>query len=207
MMPHPQNSAVEIRQMVQWVLSLASDQGDKLESLIPNTEAMVNLGPRPKDGSEANYVLSASYTDRGYGPVGPLSSTSELVLRNPRVEAGDCQGSNQLEVSGTKEGAPQKTLRAIRNGAWASYPQVNLAGINNVTCRASSATQGGKIEFRQGSITGKTLGTVEIPATGGWEKFVEVSAPVKDPGSAFDLYLTFSGPDEMLNLSWFEFGD
>jgi cytochrome c len=68
---------------------------------------------------------------------------------------------------------------------------------------------GGRIEFHSGSKSGPLLGAVEIPNTGGWDKWIEPQAALagSTPSQRTDVYAVFTNPGKggLMNLDWVEF--
>lgn len=204
MLPHPQHTLAETRQMVGWILSQKA--GDTVIAMVDSlAEGVLKLGPAPKDGAAGEYKLTATYTDMGAGPVGPLTTIAEVTLRSPRIEAESAAEHHGVSVAGNSDGKNQKNFGSTMNAAWARYSTVDLRGIGKVTCRASCNTAGGRVEFRKGSREGEILATVAVTSTKDWGKYQSFSAPIQDPGGPFELFVTFNGPDHMMNLNWFEF--
>ena len=205
MLPHPQHTIVETRQMVAWILS--QEAGESAMALVdPYVESSLKLGARPAENAPESFILTARYTDGGADPIGPLTTSVSVALRGARIEAERALERDNVRVFRNKDGKDQRHLGSTNNGAWARYGIVNLRGIGQVTCRASSGNAGGLIQFRRDSSGGKLLGQVEVGGTGDWGAYRDFVAEIDDPGESFELFLTFEGEDQMLNLNWFEFG-
>ncbi len=91
------------------------------------------------------------------------------------------------------------------------------------TARVASGLRGGQIELRLDSLAGRLLGTLQVPATGGWEQWqtitadldystlTDIDAPKRTiaglalPATA-DLYLVFKGRKgpQLFNFDWWE---
>ena len=80
------------------------------------------------------------------------------------------------------------------------------------TARVASGLRGGKIEIRLDSIKGQLLGTLNVPGTGGWEKWQTLTADL-EPLDGYpellhtrDLYLVFTGRKgpKLFNFDWWE---
>ena len=86
------------------------------------------------------------------------------------------------------------------------FADVNLADVGTITARASSGNVGGKIEFHADSPTGELLGVVEVPNTGGWDKWIEPKAAITTQERA-DIYAVFINPGKggLMNLDWVQF--
>jgi hypothetical protein len=97
----------------------------------------------------------------------------------------------------------------INDNSWICWNQMNLMNITSLTYRVSSAGLGGRIEVHQDGATGPMVGTpANIPVTGGWQTWQNVSAPVTDPGGTHKLCFVFkrNANDKLLfNLNWIDF--
>jgi hypothetical protein len=86
---------------------------------------------------------------------------------------------------------------------------VNLENVPSLRFRVASSANGGTIEVRQGNPSGPLLGSATVPVTGGGQTWTEVTAPVTDPGSTFELFLVAKNSGvtgDLFNVDWFEFG-
>ncbi|MBQ4386265.1 MAG: carbohydrate-binding protein [Prevotella sp.] len=75
------------------------------------------------------------------------------------------------------------------------------------TARVASGLRGGQIEVRIDSLGGKCLGTLSVPATGGWEQWETVTMDLTAFATGnHDLYLVFTGRKgpKLFNLDWWE---
>ena len=97
------------------------------------------------------------------------------------------------------------------DGDWMRLDSVDfgLFGARQFTVSAASGLRGGRLELRVDSLRGRELGSIEIGATGGWERFqtFTISLPRIATG-VHDLYLVFHGRKgpELFNLEWWELG-
>ena len=57
-----------------------------------------------------------------------------------------------------------------------------------------------------GSTTGELLAEIEVLPTGGWDKWTELTAPLK-PASRGDVFVVFVNPGKggLMNLDWIQF--
>ena len=155
-------------------------------------------------------------TDEGVKPVGEF---------NPfrRVEAETMAFSKGVKTEQNDEVGVYVT--DIHNGDWIKLQ--NVAFGNKIprvfTARVSSGLRGGQIEIRLDSLKGRLLGTVNVPGTGGWEKWqtvtldldysniTDIDAPTRTisgvtlPKTA-DLYFVFTGRKgpKLFNFDWWE---
>ncbi len=123
-----------------------------------------------------------------------------------KLKAGDFESSE-----GLGKNAEGGYLDGIRNNAFASYKGIDFgSGASGISVHVSSGSQGGTIEVKLDSLSGPTIGTVDIPALGGWDKWVDIMANIDDKAAAgvHDVYLVFhgaGGTDYPCNLDWFTF--
>nr|WP_324187071.1 ThuA domain-containing protein [Actinokineospora alba] len=130
-------------------------------------------------------------------------SGDDVSFRNVRIRelTGDrtVQAEKYTTASGvqpfTKTGAHDgRTLGYVDPGDWAAYDSVDLTGVHAFRARVVSGGPGGTIEVRTGSPTGRVLGSVAVPNTGGWNTFAEVRTALNGVQAGNQaVYLTFTG--------------
>jgi hypothetical protein len=113
----------------------------------------------------------------------------------------------------------------IHNGDYIKLQNVAFANKypRTFTARVASGLRGGQIEIRLDSIGGRCLGILNVPGTGGWEKWqtitvdldystlTDIDAPTRTisglnlPATA-DVYLVFKGRKgpKLFNFDWWE---
>lgn len=196
MLPHPQHTTDEVTIMLRWVFGLEKGKGGPTLA-----RGLAGEITAPKEDKPGTFRLEASYADAGRPPAGSLSGKASVALRSRRLEAesGEVQGAKKL---GTAVGA-------INHGHSVKLAGVNLADVGSITARASSGNVGGTIEFRTGSPTGDLLGTVAVPNTGGWDKWIEpkIDLPSTAPHTRTDIHVVFVNPGKggLMNLDWVQF--
>jgi cytochrome c len=197
MLPHPQHTTDEVTIMLRWVFGLEKGKGGP--SL---TRGLTGEITAPKEGKPGTFRLDATYADAGRAPAGSLSGKASVVLRSRRIEAeaGEVQGAKKAGSS----------VGSINHGHSVTFTGINLADVGSITARASSGNVGGRIEFRAGSPAGELLGTVEVPNTGGWDKWIEpkFDLPPDAPRTRTDVVAVFVNPGKsgLMNLDWVQFG-
>ncbi|MDF2542077.1 MAG: glycoside hydrolase family 76 [Herbinix sp.] len=100
-----------------------------------------------------------------------------------------------------------KSIGGITGGTYTVYHNVDFGdgSFKKAQFRAASTASGGTVEIRLGSTKGKLLGTCQIENTGDlgvWDTF---SCDVTDVTGMQDIYLVYSGDDNLFNLNWFQF--
>ncbi|WP_257155893.1 PQQ-dependent sugar dehydrogenase [Streptomyces sp. Ru87] len=139
-------------------------------------------------------VFNASYTDNGADGQRALTGEDESVAQTKHRQAehfGDSQG---VEATDREAAHGGRTAGDIQNGEWISFDPYLLDTVTSVSARVAAEGAGGTLEIRAGSETGKLLGTAEVPSTGGWETYTDVTADLKKgPKETTELYLVFKG--------------
>ncbi|MFI6938788.1 PQQ-dependent sugar dehydrogenase [Streptomyces sp. NPDC050418] len=155
----------------------------------------------PADGehdSAANLygVFDAEYTDND-----GLTSHSKRILQPRHRQAEHFSDQSGIQIAGHGPAEGGNTVGFTDNGDWISFTPYALAGATTFTARISSGGAGGTIEIRAGSPAGALLGSVNVPVTGGWENFQDVTTNLSaGPSGSTDLVLLFKGPTGQGNL-------
>ncbi|MEW2444720.1 carbohydrate-binding protein [Micromonospora marina] len=112
---------------------------------------------------------------------------------SPQTVQGESFTSGSgVRVAGHAAAQGGATAGYLNDGDWAGYAQVSTAGRTQFSARVASGTSGGTIEVRSGSPTGALLGSVDVPATGGWTTYRTLSTPLSGTGTG-PLHLVFTG--------------
>ncbi|MFJ6165263.1 ThuA domain-containing protein [Micromonospora orduensis] len=174
-------------------------------------------------GAEANVfaVFEATYTDDGgTGGASPLTGRVIEVLQPKRKQAEFFTATGRAPVStgGGDAGVQRETgadtagggqnIGFIEDGDWWSLAPADLTNITEIRFRAASAAAGGRIEVRAGAVDGPVVATATVPATGGWQTYTDVSAPVTGAASG-SLYFVARDPNggagSLFNVNWMDF--
>jgi cytochrome c len=204
MLPHPQHTEDEVHLMVRWIFGL--EAGKATPGL---TRGLAGEILAPADENVSGAVLEALFTDAGRPPVAALSSRATIQLRGRRLLASKLDqfsGPTKLACGGCTD---VYCLGSINHGNSAVFPAIDLADVGSITARASSGNVGGKIEFHAGSATGALLGSVDVPNTGGWNKWItpETKLAATAPNARTDIVAVFVNPGQggLMNLDWVQF--
>jgi glucose/arabinose dehydrogenase len=180
-------------------------------------EGVIVTDPGESHGPGQNlyYGISAQYEDKGASGVPSLTGSASLILRPKLREAehfnatGGANGG--AEIVSQPDASGGRRLAEIEHGDWITLDPANLRRIDSVTVGASSGGLGGAVEFRAGSPTGRLLGKVTIPNTGGWDNVISPTVRLADPGRTTKLYVVFTNPSwspekpDLLALDWLHF--
>ena len=139
-------------------------------------------------------------TDEGVKPVGEF---------NPyrKVEAETMAFSKGVKTEQNDEVGVY--VSDIHNGDYIKLQNVCFCNKlpRTFTARVASGLRGGQIEVRLDSIKGKLACRLEVPATGGWEKWQTLTADFTEiVKGRHDLYLVFTGRKgpKLFNFDWWE---
>jgi len=123
------------------------------------------------------------------------------------VEAETLAAEKGIEVLGTAG----QTVRVgeLDDGDWVGYSQVDFRdGATKLVLRVASAEGGGQIDVRVGGCgeftgePGTSIGTCEVPSTGGAQTYAELACTIAGPAGPQDLCLQFSGSPSFEIDSW-----
>jgi hypothetical protein len=109
------------------------------------------------------------------------------------IQAEDFAVNVGTQTENTGDTGGGKNVGYIDSGDWLEYMvDVSVAGKYKLTFRVAANTSAGQIDvFAPGQVVEK-LGTVAIPITGGWQKWVSVSTSVNLVAGKQRLRLTFA---------------
>lgn len=141
----------------------------------------------------------------GSMPSGP--GVAQVGTLNPYVQ-NEAETMAWSKGVTTEAGAGGMILSNLENGDHIKLKGVDFGlGANSVDVRVASATSGGSIEFRLGSLTGTLVGTCAIAGTGGWQTWTTKTCPVDAAAKGVnDLFLVFKGGSGALfNVDWWKF--
>lgn len=158
------------------------------------------------------YLLTASYTDGGFGNVSALNSRAVVKLNTRRKEMELASQKFGPIAEPVIEGEPgHYSMAFIEHGHWVMFDVMNFVNMNKVKYRVASAAGGGVIEMRLDSPTGQLVTTTDVPNTGSWQSWITVETPFNDPIGSHPVYFVFKGPGglpvggNLFNVNWVEF--
>lgn len=199
MLPHPRHTLDELHLMVRWILSLEKDKnGPAL------TRALSGEVTAPAE-NVAFAVLEATYTDTGRDALPPAVATATVTLRSRQLEAeaaDDIEGPLTLDWNSA---SGRKGLGSIGDGHRLRFKDVPLSETSAFTVRVASAGTGGRMELRAGPKGETPVAVFDVPVTGGWEDWIELTAPAPPGLKRGDLHVVFLKPGVgggMMNLDW-----
>jgi cytochrome c len=192
---HPQLTASEAADMVKYILSFSEEKKDKNTLPIKGSYATTVSA---SDKGQGVYILRAFYQDKGANNLPPLASEQTFVLRNANMSPhkfDKYENVSKMSFAGNELAIPSKS------GSYMILNQIDLTGIKEVLLlitapKAQLNAQGGKIEVRIDSPTGKLLGEsgmIEPSDQGGFAP-VPIKIAISPTENYHDLYLVFQNP-------------
>ena len=139
-------------------------------------------------------------TDEGVKPVASFSPFRRVEAETMAFSRGvKTEQNNQVGVYVTD----------IHNGDYIKLQNVDftISSPRTFTARVASGLRGGRIEVRIDSIKGQLLGSLSVPATGGWEQWQTLSCDLSgNVSDCHDLYFVFTGRKgpKLFNFDWWE---
>lgn len=156
-------------------------------------------------------VLNVKYQDKGAGALSLLGA-GKVRLHFKRIEAEhyDRQGeANDVMTQDTMDTGGGRNVGWINDGSYICFNEMNFKNITSITYRVASAGSGGKMVIHQDTPTGTVVGTsADIPVTGDWQKWQDVTVPMSDPGGTHKYCFRAErnpGDKLLFNLNYFDF--
>ena len=192
MLPHEGLSESELRSIVSWVLALPEEAEQGEVQPLPGHHGRLAPGVLAlPEGGGGTVILEASYTDTGGDAVGPQTGRARLVLRPLAVEAEHASALERTRPIDSETASGGSFQGHMEHGGWLRYDDMDLAGIDSVRARVSSAGAGARVELRADSPEGALVGEFEMEPNGAWEEWFEVEVALAWPGGVRDLFVTF----------------
>lgn len=142
-----------------------------------------------------------TWIGRANGSTPPAAATAQIQASSYSSETG-------VETESTADASGQYDLGYISAGARVAYRNIDFGnGVSSVTVRAASAGNGGTATFYLDSPQGTPIAIVNLPVTGGWQTWADVSAAVSGASGVHDLYVVYGGggSSAIANVNWFQF--
>lgn len=197
MSAHPQISKENASEIVKYVISVSNRNEEK--PLAQTGEVVLNEHIGSTD--EGRYILTASYTDKG-GAAAPLTNKDVLVLRPSKVQAESADNTYNLRKT-------DRNLSGINDGSYFVLKNIDLKDVTNLTYRLASLDKDGTIQVHVDKVKGDIISSVNYQPSGAFNKFIEVNAPITNPGGKHDLYFVFvktgAANKNIASLDWINF--
>jgi hypothetical protein len=140
------------------------------------------------------------------GASGPLEATARIDAYRACLLSGAVRAMSMPPDAW--DGPWREHLTQIQDGDWAAYKYLDFGdGVSDFHARAGSLAYGGTIEVHVDAPEGPLVSVCEVPHTGGWQRWIEVSSPVREQvNGVHAVYLVFKGGNHRLfDLDGFRF--
>ncbi|MFI5660295.1 PQQ-dependent sugar dehydrogenase [Streptomyces sp. NPDC051684] len=139
-------------------------------------------------------VFDAEYTDKGANGQPALTTHDQAVTQQKHRQAEHYGDSKGVSVVGHESANGGKAVGTIENGDWISFKPYAIGNAKSLKARVASAGNGGTLEIRTGSATGRLVGSAKVAPTGSTETYADVTTAIsKPPTKSTTLYLVFKG--------------
>ncbi|XP_013792401.1 beta-agarase AgaB34-like [Limulus polyphemus] len=130
------------------------------------------------------------------------SQLKSIPSTNSRViQAESYFDSSKVQLEDTSDVGGGKNVKCDTKGAWMAYKDINFpsSGSYQIEYRVASERAGGKLslDLNAGSIV---LGMLDVPSTGGWQKWTTISHTVKVDSGTYNLGIYVQQPG--WNINW-----
>jgi cytochrome c len=159
MAAHPQHKPEEVEEMVKYILSLSRK---RVIDKKPLKSSYVTQA-KQKDGS---YIFTASYTDKGNGAMGPLTSSKTVALRPAKIPANTLdEGKGYVKFK--TPGGPEVVLGSS-NGSYIVFDDIDLTDIStmSISVVSNERTAGGMLEAHLDTPDGVKIAEADVASSG-----------------------------------------
>jgi arabinoxylan arabinofuranohydrolase len=165
-------------------------------------------------GDARTYQRSVGLDRLYYNADGTMQQVKITTDGLPQLKNVNPYSTNEAETMAQETGINTEACSEggrdvcnIDNGDWIRVRGVDFgSGAASFDARVASATNGGNIELRLDSPTGKLVGTCAVSGTGGWQAWTTKTCNVNGATGIHDLYLKFTGGSgSLFNLNWWKF--
>lgn len=164
MSAHPQLSVEEVKKSIEYILSFKEDTSKK-ENLLP-LEGILEFKEHVGDDETGVYMLIASYLDKGSDGQADSSIPvrEQVVFKTLKIEV---ENANQLGggLRGDWKVNGDLLIGSVIHDTFLRFDDIqlkNLESIKLATFYRSDYSYNGRVEIREGSITGNIIGTAKL---------------------------------------------
>lgn len=171
-----------------------------------------NLGKQR--GVETNYQRNVAIDQMFYNSDGTIKqvvptvdSLKQLKYVDPFVKNSAVNMHKESGIETEECGEGGRNVGFLQNGDWIQVKGVDFKdGATEFEARVASDLDGGNIEIRLGSPTGKLVGTCKVEGTGGWQTYTTKTCSISGATGVQDVFFKFTGTgDYLFNFSWWKF--
>lgn len=173
---HPTMKEGDVKQVITWVLSLASS--NSANKSLPPTGTVIPK--QPVDKPNTMFALTASYTDLGGAGIGPLASADRIILRSNSI---DVRRIRTMTGFTSKDSAGNRYLVFPAKEGSLKVNKVDLTGIKSIALVGfgSRLPANYTVEIRTNDATGNIIGRGRLTLANN-KKPVSLAVPVQQVG-------------------------
>lgn len=171
-------------------------------------------GHLPGGGGFGRSICAEEFTYNPDGTIPTILPTREGIKS---IAPFNPMGQHQAETMAWSQGLTTRQsdnagvyVSDTHNGDYFMLENVDFGTATPTTfeARVASGRRGGALEVRVDSITGPVVARLDVPATGGWEKWQNIQTSVNSvPRGSHNLYFVFTGRKgpELFNIDYWKF--
>ena len=205
----PQLSVEDVSDMVDYILTL-KPQDETPKNSLPLIGSVTFNEHMGKPG-EGNYVLMASYRDKGNTsqPNSELTVSEQVVFKSQKIEA---ENADEIkEGTGTWSTSKSRVVGVLSDGSYLKFNAINLKGLKHLKFAAFYNLDQefkGSLEIHENSIDGPIIGKQSL-IHNGKEETLYYNIPVTPKTDKADLYLVFKNKEDstqnICHADWISF--
>ena len=209
MSAHPQLTIDEVSQMVEYILDLKPTNKNVIKSL-PLTGTLTFNEHMGKQG-EGNYVLMASYRDKGNlnQANSELTISKQIIFKSQKIEA---ENADEIkEGTGTWSTSKSRVVGVMQDGSFLKFNGIGLKGLKHMKFASFYNLDQefkGAVEIHEDGIDGPIIGK-QVLEHNGKEETVYYSIPVSPTKDNANLYLVFTNEENatqnICHADWISF--
>jgi len=210
MSAHPQITLSAAKEMVSYILQLATESDGRNTQILPGTGAIPASVFANKKGT---FYLTVTYEDNGKDGKGKLKCSDIIRLGSPKMELLDADTtSGCMPIYSEAEGFKNKYCGAIAHNSFMVFKRIDLTSVGSILARTNSKSANGKFELRIDKLDGEVIASIPVKAAGAWEKWTESIAELKATRGVHKLYFVFVNKrggiaEEVVNFDWLQFNE
>ena len=138
---------------------------------------------------------------------GTEAGSTPATAATAQIQGSSFSSESGLETESTGDSTGEYDLGYLSQGAYTVYKNIDFGtSVSQVTVRTASGGNGGTAAFYLDSMTGTPIATANLPVTGGWQTWQNVTATVSGASGVHTLYVVFNGTTSSIaNVNWFQF--
>ena len=139
----------------------------------------------------------------------PTTSEPPTPTVYPKLEPESADGNVGIQAQATEDQGGGQNVGWIANGDQLRFDDVDFGPVaaTKLDVRVAGDAEGGRMEIRLDGADQKTIGTLNVTRTGGWQTWRTDQVDITPTTGKHTVFLTFVREDgnEFLNINWLRF--